>query len=111
MPNVIPPERNRADDFVGFLEAVMTKMEAPFDELLRRQLDPPPSVVVYDAYLFWVVRVANRMKVPVASFWPMSASFFAVLKHYHLLEENGHYPVNVSGQLLFYLPRNHCSRK
>lgn len=113
MPNVIPPERNRADDFVGFLEAVMTKMEAPFDELLRRQLDPPPSVVVYDAYLFWVVRVANRMKVPVASFWPMSASFFAVLKHYHLLEENGHYPVNVSengDKRVDYIPGNSSIR-
>lgn len=101
IPNVIPSEEGRANDFVGFLEAVMTKMEDPFERLLDR-LEPPPTVIVHDSYLFWVVRVANRRNIPVASFWPMSASFFAVLKHYHLLEQNGHYPVNVSGQIVFY---------
>ncbi|XP_061365646.1 UDP-glycosyltransferase 87A1-like [Gastrolobium bilobum] len=95
IPNVIPSEHGRANDFVTFLEAVMTKMEAPFDQLLHR-LDPPPTIIIYDTYLLWVVGVANRRRIPVASFWPMSASFFAVLKHYHLLEHNGHYPVNLS---------------
>ena len=98
IPNVIPSEEGRANDFVGFLEAVMTKMEEPFERFLDR-LDPPPTLIIYDTYVSWVVRVANSRKIPVASFWPMSASFFAVLKYYHLLEQNGDYPVNVSGQL------------
>ncbi|KAK7385578.1 hypothetical protein VNO78_31303 [Psophocarpus tetragonolobus] len=99
IPNVIPSEQGRANDFVGFFEAVMTKMEAPFQQLLQR-LHSLPTLIISDTYLFWVVRVANSTNIPVASFWPMSASVFAVLKHYHLLQQNGHYPVNLSGQLL-----------
>lgn len=101
IPNVIPSEEGRANDFVNFLEAVVTKMEEPFERLLD-QLEPPPTVIIHDSFLFWVVRVSNRRNIPVASFWPMSASFFLVLKHYHLLEQNGDYPVNVSGQLFFH---------
>ncbi|XP_020207526.1 UDP-glycosyltransferase 87A1-like [Cajanus cajan] len=112
IPNVIPSEHGRANDFVGFFEAVMTKMEAPFQDLLRR-LHPPPTVVIYDTYLFWVVRVANRTDIPVASFWPMSASVFAVFKHYHLLQQNGHYPVSVSEdgeKRVDYIPGNSSIR-
>ncbi|KAG5064145.1 hypothetical protein JHK85_005328 [Glycine max] len=94
IPNVIPSEHGRASDFVGFFESVMTKMEAPFEELLHR-LQPLPTLIIYDTYLFWVVRVANSRNIPVASFWPMSASVFAVFKHYHLLQQNGHYPAYV----------------
>ncbi|KAL2975813.1 hypothetical protein AAZX31_14G183600 [Glycine max] len=112
IPNVIPSEHGRANDFVTFVEAVMTKMEAPFEDLLNRLL-PPPTVIIYDTYLFWVVRLANKRSIPVASFWPMSASFFAVLKHYHLLEQNGHYPVNVSEdgeKRVDYIPGNSSIR-
>ncbi|KAK4274859.1 hypothetical protein QN277_018027 [Acacia crassicarpa] len=95
IPNVIPSEHGRGNDMAAFLDAVMTKMEAPFEHLLD-QLDPPPTFIVYDSYLFWVVGVGNRRNIPVVSFYPMSASFFSVMYHYHLLEQNGHYPVNLS---------------
>ncbi|XP_027333151.1 UDP-glycosyltransferase 87A1-like isoform X2 [Abrus precatorius] len=104
IPNVIPSEHNRANDFVNFLQAVMTKMEAPFDHLLHR-LDLPPTMIIYDTYLFWVVRVANRRSIPVASFFPMSASFFSLLTHYRLLDQNGHYPVN-GEKRVDYIPGN-----
>ncbi|KAF7833802.1 UDP-glycosyltransferase 87A1-like [Senna tora] len=93
IPNVIPSELARAADLFGFFQAVMTKMEAPFEELLHR-LEPPPTLIVYDTMMSWVVGVGNRRNISVASFWPMSASFFSVFHHYHLLEENGDYPVN-----------------
>ncbi|TKY56527.1 UDP-glycosyltransferase 87A1 [Spatholobus suberectus] len=112
IPNVIPSEQDRANNFVSFLEAVLTKMEAPFEHLLRR-LQPLPTVIISDTYLFWVVRVANSRNIPVASFWPMSASFFAVLKHYHLLQQNGHYPVNVAEEgekRVDYIPGNPAIR-
>ncbi|XP_028214873.1 UDP-glycosyltransferase 87A1-like isoform X2 [Glycine soja] len=111
IPNVIPSEHGRASDFVGFFESVMTKMEAPFEELLHR-LQPLPTLIIYDTYLFWVVRVANSRNIPVASFWPMSASVFAVFKHYHLLQQNGHYPVNVSDgeKRVDYIPGNSSIR-
>ncbi|KAL2317441.1 hypothetical protein Fmac_031317 [Flemingia macrophylla] len=112
IPNVIPSEHGRANDFAAFFEAVMTKMEAPFERLLN-QLQPPPTVIIYDTFMFWVVRVANRSNIPVASFWPMSASVFAVFKHYRLLHQNGHYPVNVSEdgeKRVDYIPGNSSIR-
>ncbi|XP_028804887.1 UDP-glycosyltransferase 87A1-like [Neltuma alba] len=93
IPNVIPSEKDRAVNYLSFFEAAMTVMEAPFEALLHR-LEPPPSLIIYDTFLFWVVGVGNRRNIPVASFWPMSASFYSVFQHYHLLEQHGHYPIN-----------------
>ncbi|OIW04392.1 hypothetical protein TanjilG_32584 [Lupinus angustifolius] len=95
IPNVIPSELTRGQDHLGFMEAIMTKMEEPFQQLLNR-FDTPPSIIIYDTYLYWVVGVGNMRNIPVASFWTMSASFFSVLLHHKLLEEHGHYPVNLS---------------
>ncbi|WJX63658.1 7-deoxyloganetin glucosyltransferase [Trifolium repens] len=78
IPNVIPPEREKAADFPGFYEAVMTKMEEPF-ELLIDQLEPTVNVIIGDVELRWPVAVANRRNIPVASFWTMSASFYSML--------------------------------
>ncbi|KAF7816163.1 UDP-glycosyltransferase 87A1-like [Senna tora] len=95
IPNVIASELTRSADHLGFMEDVMTKMEAPLEQLLDR-LEPPPTIIVYDTFLFWVVGVGNRRSIPVASFWTMAASVFSVLHHHHLLEQKGHYPVNLS---------------
>ncbi|KAI9117993.1 hypothetical protein K1719_010325 [Acacia pycnantha] len=95
IPNVIPSELVRGADQVGFMEAIMTKMEAPFEQLLDR-LEPPPTIIVHDTFLFWAVDVGNRRNITVASFWTMSASIFSVLHHHHLLEQSSHYPVNLS---------------
>ena len=97
IPNVIPPESSRAKDFLAFYDAVMTKMETPFEKLLDR-LEPPPTVIIYDTYLLWVVDVGNRRNIPVASFFTMSASFFSTLLRHHLLEQHGHYPINSLGE-------------
>ncbi|KAJ1437569.1 UDP-glucuronosyl/UDP-glucosyltransferase [Sesbania bispinosa] len=106
IPNVVPSELTRANDHAAFIEAVMTKMEAPF-ELLLNALDTPPSVILYDTLLYWVVDLGNRRNIPVASFWTMSASIFSIFLHYHLLERNGHYPVDLSeygDQRVDYIP-------
>ncbi|XP_058747921.1 UDP-glycosyltransferase 87A1-like [Vicia villosa] len=89
IPNVIPSELTRSRDHPAFIEAVMTKMEEPFDELLNL-LEHPPSIIVHDTILYWVVGVGNRKNIPVASFWPTSASIFSIFLHQHLLEQNGH---------------------
>ncbi|KAJ0084454.1 hypothetical protein Patl1_31011 [Pistacia atlantica] len=47
IPNVIPPEKLKAQDFLGFYEAVMTKMEAPFEQLLDH-LEPPVTAIIGD---------------------------------------------------------------
>ncbi|KAL6979041.1 7-deoxyloganetin glucosyltransferase [Sarracenia purpurea var. burkii] len=68
IPNVIPSEIGRATDFPGFIEAVMTKLEEPFERLLDRLHPPTPTVIIYDTSLMWVIEVGNRRNIPVASF-------------------------------------------
>ncbi|CAK7330431.1 unnamed protein product [Dovyalis caffra] len=94
IPNVIPSEKVRFKDFMGFIEAVATKMGAPFERLLD-QLEPPvPSLIIADTFLLWAFDVGSRRNIPVASFWPMSAMAFSVFYHFDRFLENGHYPVN-----------------
>ncbi|KAL5102309.1 hypothetical protein RYX36_006636 [Vicia faba] len=95
IPNVVPSELIRGRDHPAFIEAIMTKMEEPFEEVLNL-LDLPPSIILYDTFLYWAVAVGNRKNIPVASFWTMSASVFSILLHQHLLEQNGHYLVKFS---------------
>ena len=89
IPNVIPSEHGRAADHSGFLDAVATQMEAPFDRLLDRleaeEEGAPVAALVADTYVPWVVGVGNRRGVPVCSLFPMSASFFAAYHHFDCL--------------------------
>ncbi|MBA0846047.1 hypothetical protein Goarm_022423 [Gossypium armourianum] len=94
IPNVVPSELVRASDMIGFLEAVWTKMEAPFEQLLD-ELELPPTLIIADTHLFWAVSVGNRRNIPVASFWPMSTTMFSVFHHFHLFQEKGHFPVDL----------------
>lgn len=106
LPNVIPSELCRAKDFPGFVEAVSTKLQEPFERLLDR-LEPEVSAIVADPYVVWAVRVGNKMNTPVASLWTMSASMFSVLHHFELLKENGHFPADVSvrgDEVIDYIP-------
>jgi hypothetical protein len=96
VPNVIPSEHGRAKDFSGFVEAVSTKMEAPFEELLDR-LEPPVTAIVADTFVVWAVGVGNRRNIPVASLWTMSATMFSVIHHFELFVQHGHFPIEVSG--------------
>ncbi|BBH04593.1 hypothetical protein Prudu_015778 [Prunus dulcis] len=73
VPNLIPSELVRANDILGFVEAVNTKLEAPVEQLLDR-LEQPVSAIVADLDVVWATRVASRRNIPVASLWPMSPS-------------------------------------
>ncbi|KAB2050589.1 hypothetical protein ERO13_A13G234600v2 [Gossypium hirsutum] len=106
IPNVVPSELVRASDMIGFLEAVWTKMEAPFEQLLV-ELELPPTLIIADTHLFWAVSVGNRRNIPVASFWPMSTTMFSVFHHFHLFQEKGHFPVDLldnENELVDYIP-------
>jgi hypothetical protein len=90
IPNVIPSEHGRAADHAGFLDAVATEMEAPFERLLDRLEagegeGPPVAALVADSYVSWIVGVGNRRGVPVCSLFPMSASFFYAYYHFDCL--------------------------
>jgi len=100
IPNVIPPEREKAGDFPGFYEAVMTKMEEPFEKLLD-QLELPVDVIVGDVELRWPVDVGNRRNVPVAAFWTMSASFYSMLHHLDVFSRNQQLTVDKLGNYSF----------
>ncbi|KAJ1285851.1 hypothetical protein BS78_03G309800 [Paspalum vaginatum] len=85
IPNVIPSEHGRANDHSGFLDAVATKMEEPFERLLDGLEGAPPAALVADAYVPWVVGVGNRRGVPVWSLFPMAAAFFSAYYHFDRL--------------------------
>jgi hypothetical protein len=85
IPNVIPSEHGRANDMVGFLEAVYTKMAAPFEQLLDRLPPPAPVAIVADVFVPWTVGVGARRGMPVCLMCPISATMFAVQYSFHLL--------------------------
>ncbi|MQL77641.1 hypothetical protein Taro_010057 [Colocasia esculenta] len=91
LPNVLPSEHNRGADMKDFIEALYTRMEGPFDELLGRlrqeegEGEPPVRGIIYDTFLSWAVAVGNRRQIPVYSLFTQSASFFSVLHYLHLV--------------------------
>jgi len=64
----------KGDKFMDVVEAVMTEMEAPFEQLIDRLVRPPVTFIICDCFLFWAVRVGNRRNIPVAAFWTTSTS-------------------------------------
>ena len=97
IPNVIPSEREKAADFPRFYEAVMTKMEDSFEQLLD-QLAPPVTAIVGDVELRWPTAVGNRRNVPVAVLWTMSASFYSMLHHLQIFTRNRPLAVDLLGK-------------
>ncbi|KAJ6302708.1 hypothetical protein OIU77_016738 [Salix suchowensis] len=98
IPNVIPPESLKAVDFPGFYEAVMTKMEAPFEQLLD-QIEIPVTAIIGDIEVRWAISLGSRRNIPVAAFWTMSASFLSMLYHFNLFNQNQKSPSNLLGQV------------
>ncbi|XP_015583129.2 UDP-glycosyltransferase 87A1 [Ricinus communis] len=94
VPNVLPSERDRALDFPGYYEAVMTKMEAPFEQLLDH-LEPPVTAIIGDIELRCAIDLGNRRNIPVAALWTMPATFFSILHHFHLFAQNQDSPIDL----------------
>ncbi|KAK6234572.1 hypothetical protein QUC31_018374 [Theobroma cacao] len=106
IPNVIPSELVRADDFPGFIQAVRTKMTAPFEELLDR-LELPVTTILTDAALVWAIHAGNYRNIPVAALRTSPATVFSMLCYLDLFKQNGHFPVDLSEQgqeLVDYIP-------
>lgn len=106
IPNVIPSELNRGSDMIRFLTAVKTKMEGPFEEVLDRMV-VPVGLIVADLSMTWPFDVANRRNIPVAGYWPMSATMFSVTYHVDLLQSHHHLYVDVSergNECIDYIP-------
>ncbi|KAJ0759902.1 putative 7-deoxyloganetin glucosyltransferase [Helianthus annuus] len=97
IPNVIPSELNRGSNMVAFVTAVQTKMEGPVVEVLD-QIEFPVKLIIADGSMHWPFELANKRNIPVAAYWPMSASMFSVVHHVDLLESHHHLYVDVSGK-------------
>lgn len=98
IPNVLPAEKGRGADMMGFMKAVMTKMAQPVEEVLDG-FEPPVQLIIADTLLFWVVEMGNRRNIPVASFWSMSASMFSLLYQLDfLLERSLNIPAEPPGE-------------
>ncbi|XP_057956712.1 UDP-glycosyltransferase 87A2-like [Malania oleifera] len=95
IPNVVPSELDRGADIASFLDAVMTKMEAPFERLLDG-LEPPATVIVADLFLHWALEVGNRRNIPMVLLCTLSASVFWIMYHFNRVVENKHFPVNLA---------------
>ncbi|KAL6009854.1 hypothetical protein ACLOJK_000285 [Asimina triloba] len=99
IPNVLPSETTRTDNFHAFFEAVFTKMEPPVASLLDHLHNPPAAVIsciIADTLLPWAVALGNQRSIPVASLWPMSSTAYSIFNHAHLLRAHGHHPINVT---------------
>lgn len=97
IPNVIPPERLKTANFPGFYNAVMTKMEAPFEQLLDR-LELPVTAIIGDIEVRWSTGVGTRRNIPVALFWTMSASVFSMFHHFDLHIKQSHAKIDLIGK-------------
>ncbi|KMT05383.1 hypothetical protein BVRB_7g175150 [Beta vulgaris subsp. vulgaris] len=95
LPQVIPSEIGRGADFPGFVEAVLTKLQHPFEQLID-QLEMSPTIIIYDMVLSWVVGVGNQRNIHVAALVTFSAAFLTVITHFDLLVRHGHFPLDVS---------------
>ncbi|CAN8247465.1 unnamed protein product [Cochlearia groenlandica] len=90
LPNLIPSELVRANDFIAFVDAVLTKLEEPFEKLLDSLDSPAPTAIIADTYVLWAVRVGERRNIPVVSLWTMSATILSYFLHADLLISHGH---------------------
>uniref|UniRef100_A0A1J3JZ60 UDP-glycosyltransferase 87A2 n=1 Tax=Noccaea caerulescens TaxID=107243 RepID=A0A1J3JZ60_NOCCA len=90
LPNLIPSELVRANDFTGFVDAVHTRLEEPFERLLDGLNSPPPTAIIADTYVIWAANVGARRNIPVVSLWTMSATILSFFLHSDLLITHGH---------------------
>ena len=97
LPNLIHSELVRANNFNGFVDAVHTLLEEPFERLLDGLNSPPPTVIISDTYVVWVVRVGEQRNIPVVSFWTMSATILSLFLHSDLLISHDHALFEPSG--------------
>ncbi|CAO2824848.1 unnamed protein product [Amaranthus hypochondriacus] len=104
VPQVIPLEKGRAANIMEFVQALLTKLQDPFERLLDR-LEPKPIAIIYDVILSWMVGVGNERNIALASLVTVSSSFFTILSHFDLLVQHGHVPLHVSEKETYKLNR------
>ncbi|CAN0903964.1 UDP-glycosyltransferase 87A2 [Linum grandiflorum] len=90
IPNVLPSERVRSTVFPAFYDAVVTKMEAPVDELLGRLPShgfPVISSLISDYELNWAIRIGKRRRIPVAMFSTVPTRVYYLFHRFARLQD------------------------
>ncbi|CAN1180211.1 UDP-glycosyltransferase 87A2 [Linum perenne] len=90
IPNVIPSERIRGSVFPAFYDAVVTKMEAPVDELIGRMSSdglPAVSAVISDYELNWAIGIGRRRGIPVAMFCTVPARVYFLFHRFARVQD------------------------
>ncbi|KAL5747112.1 hypothetical protein ACOSQ2_024409 [Xanthoceras sorbifolium] len=87
IPNdILPSEESHNADTLSFGKAVMTKLGAPFEQILDT-LQPPVTTILTDISLSWAVEAGNRRNIPVAALWIPVITEFAMHCHLNLFKE------------------------
>ncbi|KAL5813790.1 hypothetical protein ACOSQ3_024563 [Xanthoceras sorbifolium] len=84
--DILPSEESHMADKLAFGNAVMTKMGAPFEQIVDA-LHYPATTILTDASISWAVDAANRRNIPVAALWVVSASELSIHCHLNLFRE------------------------
>jgi hypothetical protein len=76
IPNVIPSERGRGADPIGFIEAVNAKMGEPVERLLDQlMLERKPEAIVADTYLTWGLARGAGYRCARSGLWQPPSSW------------------------------------
>ncbi|XP_008798366.1 UDP-glycosyltransferase 87A2-like isoform X1 [Phoenix dactylifera] len=109
IPDVVPSESTRGQDYADFIQAVLTKMGGPVEALVAA-LNPPADAVVADALLPWAAGIGRRRGVPVAALFPQAAAVFLALHEFRSFDDGRPLSeIHASGRAngyLDYIPRN-----
>uniref|UniRef100_A0A0D6QXT7 Glycosyltransferase n=1 Tax=Araucaria cunninghamii TaxID=56994 RepID=A0A0D6QXT7_ARACU len=88
------PEDRRVDSNLNpsVFKHMLNMTDDPGLETLIRRLNatatnPPVCCIVYNSFLPWVRRVANKLSIPHALFWTQSAAIFSIYRHFQHDEE------------------------
>nr|UHB15577.1 UDP-glycosyltransferase [Paris polyphylla] len=107
IPNVLPSEKTRGNDYRAFTDAVFSKMEGPVEAAIEG-IDPPVEAVITDSLLLWGAAIAGRRNVPVWWLWTHSTTVFRALHEFDKLDKAGRLPTDIPAKgddPLAYLPR------
>ncbi|PWA48420.1 UDP-glucuronosyl/UDP-glucosyltransferase [Artemisia annua] len=81
-PNPAPPFDPNHLDYVPFYQSLETTFERLLDST-----DLPVKFIIVDVMMLSGFDPAYNRKIPVAAYWPMTASMFILLYHARLMEE------------------------
>ncbi|KAK2638270.1 hypothetical protein Ddye_026065 [Dipteronia dyeriana] len=99
--NILPSVESRTADVFSLGKAIMTKLGAPFDQILDSftQTTHPVTTILTDFSLSWAVHAGAHRNIPVSGLWPTTITEFSMHCHANLFKEKL-FPTDLEGQIL-----------